>query len=753
MKLLTKQFLSQYPDKPAHMNELGEFVFYRTYSRWLPSKNRRETWKEAVTRAVEYNVNISLEQFERNRFTPPFHKIQAEAEQLFDNIFNLRQFLSGRTHWVGGADTGVADKFPLANFNCSFINVTTWDDLGDLFYLLLVGTGVGFKATKQMAKALEPIRTNFELIHSEYKPLQPSQRLEDTELHIMDNGYAKIYVGDSKEGWVKALRTFFNILTRDEHTSIHTIKVSYNSIRPKGERLKTFGGTASGHEPLQEMFEGIRKVLQNEIDPSLEPLEQHAEKSDYAHVRPIHILDIGNLIGNNVVVGGVRRTAEIFLCDHDDWEVILAKYGINGIWDSYDDGKVYAQAKHDEVIDALEKVMDVPKWMFELKMNDDKARPLHHRRMSNNSVAFEQQPEREMLNVLFTIMQNEGEPGFVNLEEARRRRPNAEGLNPCAEILLDSYGVCNLTTVNVDAFVQEVYNEELGESHYELDYSGLMQAQALSTRAGIRMTCLDLELPHWDEVHKRDRLIGTSLTGWKDAIAKLGYDEEMEMNLEHLLNEAVKFEAMKYARILRIPVPLLDTTVKPEGTLSQVAGGVSSGLHMSHAPFYIRRIRVNANDPLVRVAIDLGWTVNPEVGQENDESPRTLVIDFPVASGATRTKGDVRVKEQFDTYFGFQETYTSHNSSNTIHVRPDEWGEAEQIVWDNWDNFVGVSFLAYNGGSYKLAPYEEITEEQYHELRMAMRPFDAALLEQYEQPEEEFELIDEACATGACPIR
>ena len=128
---------------PENMNELGAFVFYRTYSRWLANENRRETWKEAVARAIEYNTSISIDEIEKKGFVAPYEQIKAEAETLFDNIFNLRQFLSGRTHWVGGADTGVASKFPLANFNCSFLNVMNLsshqNDLADLFYLLLVG--------------------------------------------------------------------------------------------------------------------------------------------------------------------------------------------------------------------------------------------------------------------------------------------------------------------------------------------------------------------------------------------------------------------------------------------------------------------------------------------------------------------------------------------------------------------------------------------------------------------------------------
>lgn len=690
---LSEGFLSNYGDKPEHMNELGSFVFYRTYSRWLPSEGRRETWKEAVIRAVEYNMNIERSELRKKKIKTRFGKMAKEAELLFDNIFNLRQFLSGRTHWVGGAESGVADKYPLANFNCSFLNIKSWDDMSDLFYLLLVGTGVGFKCTKEMASKLPLIRNDIKIIHSEYEPLLKEDRLENTELTFMNNGFAKMYVGDSKEGWVEALKWFFDIHSSKAYANTHTLKISYSSIRPAGERLNTFGGTASGYEPLKEMFQGIRDVLSGVYAPVT------SMGGGYVSLRPIHILDMGNLIGNNVVVGGVRRTAEIFLSDADDWEVILAKYGLNGIWDDQKliDGEWVvtktALQKHEEVLNALDKVAYIPDWMMNLKMYDENARPLHHRRMSNNSVGFEKKPTRQMLNLLFTIMRNEGEPGFVNLEAAGKRRYNAEGLNPCAEILLDSYGVCNLTTINVDAFIKDA-NGAWGKRLY-LDYEGLFAAQRLSSRAGLRMTCLDLELPHWDVIHKRDRLTGPSMTGWRDAMEKLGYSTSQEDELLEVLSRESKEEGISYAKELRIPAPLLDTTVKPEGTLSQVAGGVSSGLHAAHAPFYIRRIRINANDPLAKVAMELGWTVNPEVGQ-TWLNARTLVIDFPVASGSKRTKDDIYIDEQFDRYFQFQEHYTSHNSSNTIHVRDHEWDRAEEIVWDRWDDFIGVSFLSYD---------------------------------------------------------
>lgn len=206
-----------------------------------------------------------------------------------------------RTLWLGNGNEKINQDFVLGNFNCSFTNVERWEDLKEIFYLLMVGTGIGIKSTKRMASKMAKIRTNVQLLHSEYEPVEPENRLERTEVKILENGFAKIYIGDSKEAWTEALDEYLRILTSEDTEDIHTIKLSYNSIRPRGERLKTFGGTASGYEPMRDMFDGFDKVLKNQIDPTLEPIE--TDEKGYGQVRPVHILDMANLIGNNVVVG------------------------------------------------------------------------------------------------------------------------------------------------------------------------------------------------------------------------------------------------------------------------------------------------------------------------------------------------------------------------------------------------------------------------------------------------------------------
>ncbi len=465
-------------------------------------------------------------------------------------------------------------------------------------------------------------------------------------------------------------------------------------------------------------------------------------------MRPVHILDMGNLIGNNVVSGGVRRTAEIFLFDPTDTESLFAKYGINGFW--CEEHFARHEAVRKQMVDMG---LPLPPWFDKIGIrrydpNTNGSKPFNpgranigHRRLSNNSLAFTEKPSPEMLHLIFQMLQLDGEPGFVNLSAARKRRDNVQGVNPCGEILLDSKEQCNLTTVNLSAF----------KSGRTLALDALLHAQELSTRAALRMTLVDLELPAWDRKHKRDRLTGCSLTGVQDAFS--GVSGDVKEKVLRALKDAARATADAYAHTLRIPAPLLVTTVKPEGTLSLVAGGVSAGLHFSHAPYFIRRIRISADDALARMALALGWKVSPEVGSATLDDARTWVIDFPVASGATTTKGDVTALRQLAEYLAFQTCYTDHNASNTITVKPGGWAELEGAISSVWDDFVGVSFMSYDGGTYQLAPYEEITADEYESLRANFTPFDPAVLTAFESTGESSVDADADCSTGACPTR
>ena len=680
--LLSREFLSKYKHSATPMAQLGSFVYSRTYSRFMPQLNRREFWWETVRRAVEYNCSLAP-------------TTREEAERLYDNIFNLRQFLSGRTLWVGA--TPVSSAYPMANYNCAFEVIDDYHAYHDLFYLLMVGSGVGVRVLKSDAAKLPQVRTNLEIIHKAYSARPVKERNEYTNLSFSGDT-AMLSIGDSKEGWAQAIEHYFDVLTNLEYTKIRKIMVEYDSIRPRGERLKVFGGTASGYESMLTMLDKIHRVIAT---------AGLREGSARIQLRPIDLLDIANIIGENVVSGGVRRTSEIGLIDQDDTECIQAK------------SKLYRQ------IDGL--------WEID--------RNIAHRQMSNNSIFYRRKPTREQLHWHLQQMRYSGEPGWINEEAGLKRRPNFCGCNPCGEILLDSHGLCNLTTVNVMAFVHDG----------ALDEEGLLDAQRMSARAGLRMTCRELEMHRWNLVQQRDRLLGCSLTGWQDMVNAVGLDREGQIALLEKLRAAAHEAAERMAVSLNLNAPLLVTTVKPEGTLSLLPT-VSSGIHYSHSPYYIRRVRISASDPLCRVCEELGYPVYPEVGQDA-ETCRTKVVEFPVKAPAGRVKADVSAIEQLENYKMFMAHYVDHNCSITVHVRDSEWDAVEEWVWNNWDDVVALSFLSYDESFYDLMPYEAIDEAEYLRRKAAMRPFNPSLLSKYEQSETQLDVGDAECASGVCPVR
>ena len=284
------------------------------------------------------------------------------------------------------------------------------------------------------------------------------------------------------------------------------------------------------------------------------------------------------------------------------------------------------------------------------------------------------------------------------------------------------------------------------------DYEEMMEAQKFSAKMGYRLATVDLEIHEWDLVSKEDMLTGCSITGVMDSVNATNISQDDLKIILSKLRQTATDEVNKLSKRFKTKPPKLTTVIKPSGTISQLPV-VSSGMHYSHSPYYIRRVRINAKDPLCQFMKDSNFPWNPEVGQ-TIEDHTTAVFEFPVKAPDGRTKYDVGAIEQLEAYKVFMECYVDGNASNTIHVRNDEWEEVEQWIWDNWDDFVGVSFLSLDDSFYQLMPYESITEEKYHELAAALPEFNPDLLRKYEAAQlEDDDLIDDDCASGACGVR
>lgn len=693
--LLKEQFLNKYKNQKAPLSPIGEFVYLRTYSRYIEDKKRRENWFETVLRTTEYNIDLGI-QYKKNLgiSIDPIEE-QKEAEQLFDNLYNLRTFTSGRTLYMGG--TEIVKEYPLSNYNCCFTMIESLCDFVDVFYLLMLGCGVGIRIDKNLIAKMPYVRTvKLEGIYLENIRKETKKELmENTVLDInRDNPYiARIKVGDSKEGWCNALEIYFKLITEKKYDGIDTIIIDYSYVRPEGERLRRFGGRASGHKSLKRMFEKINKVILNNDDNKL---------------KSIDVLDIATIISENVVSGGVRRSAMMIICEEDEEEVINAKKDIYTVIDG--------------------------NWVE----NTD----ISHRKMSNNSVLYSGRPSLTRIKEMLHSIRINGEPGFINGAEAKRRKGTFEGLNPCGEILLKSKQCCNLTTNNLLSFV----NDE-----DELDLKKLEEVLKLSTRVAIRMTLVEVELPDWNQVMKEDRIVGISLTGIMDMVnkTKMTY-EELGTLLRHL-REIVHMEGKRYCDILKISVPKLMTTIKPEGTLSTLPC-VSSGIHFAHSNYFIRRIRIATSDPLYKMIEKQGcYPIYNEVGQR-DEDCTIKVIEFPVKAPEGKTKYDIGAIEQLELYKLSMLSWTDHNTSITVHVRENEWDDVAEWLYENFDYGVGVTFLPLYEETYPLLPFERTTKEDYENRLSKIKPIDYDLLAQFDVNETQ-DLIDGDCYNGFCPIR
>lgn len=442
--------------------------------------------------------------------------------------------------------------------------------------------------------------------------------------------------------------------------------------------------------------------------PALERIAQLLNARSGQLLTRIDILDLLNHLGTTL---SSRRSAEIALVPHGDPEWVE-----------------FAKAKKD----------------FWVHNN-------FHRQQSNNSVMFKSRPTQADITNLFDLMQEAGgsEPGFINMVEGKRRAPWISGVNPCAEILLPNKGFCNLVEINLSRFNGK-------------DIRKLWRTVQLLARANYRQTCVNLVdgvlQRAWHENNEFLRLCGVGITGvaeWDRADDALAWSE---------LRDAARTAAFGMADELGLPRPKAVTTVKPSGTLSKIMD-TTEGVHKPLGKYIFNNVRFSKHDPYVEKLIAANYRVF-----QDPSSPDAVLVTFPVAYENVKfdeVDGKFVNLEpatvQLDRYKLLMDNYVDHNCSVTISYSPEEAGAAAEWLFQNWDNYVGVSFLYRTDPTktakdlgYLYMPQEVVDETTYTAYASTLLPLDGGCVtcQQAEKDEQEFEIdTGSECATGACPIR
>jgi ribonucleoside-triphosphate reductase len=437
----------------------------------------------------------------------------------------------------------------------------------------------------------------------------------------------------------------------------HIPAIDVSKVRPAGARLKTMGGRSSGPQPLVNLFDFTIAKFKNATGRNLKPIECH---------------DIMCKIGEVVVVGGVRRSAMISLSNINDIEMAQAK---SGNW--------WEQSPQ--------------------------------RALSNNSVAYSRKPEMEQFIAEWKSLYDSksGERGIYNVAAAQaqaakfgRRDPEIHyGTNPCSEIILRPYQFCNLSEV----VLRENDTKKQIERKVEL-------ATILGTW---QSTLTDFKYLRkiWKDNTEEERLLGVSLTGQfghkfmsgKEDLVSL---EAFLMTLRDKAREVNREESGK----IGIPESAAITCVKPSGTVSQLVG-VSSGMHPWHSPYYIRTVRGSKGDPISTFLKEVGIPVEDDVMKPNE----TYVFSFPVkAPEGAIVRNDLTAIDHLNIWLVYQRAWCEHKPSITVSVKEDEWMEVGAWVYKNFDEVSGISFLPHSEHTYKQAPYQEISKEEYEALAAQM---------------------------------
>lgn len=641
---LREDFLAPYRDKKppfgntdAAGNSVGEITFLRTYSR-LKEDGTKETWVDVCARVISGMYSLQKDFCKTNRLPWSDTKAAASAKEAFDRLFHLKWTPPGRGLWVMGTPLVNEQKNSAALQNCAFVStneMTKLDPAKPFRFLMeasMLGVGVGFDdkgADKE-----------FEI----YEPSGDSE---------------KFVIPDTREGWVDSMSLILNSYLKPGQP---VITFDYSLIRPAGTPIKTFGGTAAGHKPLEKLHKTIREIFKGRAGQLLTRVD---------------VADIGNLIGVCVVSGNVRRSAELLLGRADD--------------------ENFLNLKNDKV--------------FKHRNDYGKGSTGGWGYMSNNSVEVN---VGDNLDHIIDAIALNGEPGVIWMDTTRKYGRLADpinnkdwrtvGYNPCAEQSLESFECCTL----VETYLNRHENLE--------DFRRTLKFAYLYAKT------VTLVPTHWEETNaimQRNRRIGTSISGIANFSDIHGLPVLREwMNVGY---DRVQHCDRKYSEWLGVRESIKTTTVKPSGTVSILAGE-SPGVHWTPGgKYFMRTIRFGANDamlPLFRMA---GYRVEDDVTDPGN----TFVVYFPIKSDAERAEKDVTIFEKMSLAATAQRYWSDNSVSVTISFNPESEKQHVGTVLKMYDGQLKtVSFLPSGNFVYPQMPYTQISKEEYEAESMKLFPID-----------------------------
>ena len=604
--------------------EYQQFIHLSRYARWDYDKGRRETWDETVERYFDFFTGHLKE-------TCGYDLENGERIELEKSVKELKVMPSMRCLMTAGP---ALEKENVAGYNCSYVKIDSLRSFDEILYVLMNGTGVGFSVEEEYCNKI---------------PSVPDE-LYETETTIV--------VADSKLGWARALKELISLLYGG-----HIPKWDISKVRAAGEPLKTFGGRASGPEPLIDLFKFVVSTIKNALGRKLKPVECH---------------DIVCKIAEIVVVGGVRRSALISLSNLNDREMRFAKHG-----EWYKDNVQRALANNS--VNYKEKP-DVGTFMREwLSLYDSKSgeRGIYSSLASKSHVSELNNREKDKDG---TYIQ-------------RRLAKDDFGTNPCSEIILRSREFCNLSEVVLRS------NDNMQSIKDKVRVATIL-GTFQSTLTNFKYLSRE-----WQRNCEEERLLGVSLTGIMDNTLTNGAKGDIKKTLNELRDIAVKTNK-EYAEKLGIERAAAITCVKPSGTVSQLVDS-ASGIHARHNPYYVRTVRADNKDPLCKMMKAEGFPNEPDVSKPE----HTTVFSFPQKSpeGAI-CRTEMTAWKQLSLWHTYAKEWCEHKPSVTVSIKEEEWVNTAAWVYENFDDISGISFLPFSDHTYRQAPYQDCSENEYREL-------------------------------------